>query len=232
MSGDSIRKDDQGKQQTTRKQQTTEAGEAVHALVGDMLFGSKPPPQDRTRIVLGIDATSSMDEFIPARRMTPEAAATIAEAIYAKAPSALVDIMVFRGDDKNSQQPRQLKEFKGIETAAKLTRLLQGIEHAPGWTQHCHLLRKVAERAKEQAIQQFVLSVTRGDRTVMIWRRQLFMHSGCATWVSRFRLVIRAPLAALARWTAPVLVPSRYFATLSTRMVIRATSFCLIRDLI
>ena len=45
-----------------------------------MLFGAEPPSavQDRPRVILAFDATSSMGEYLPARKLTPEAASDMA----------------------------------------------------------------------------------------------------------------------------------------------------------
>jgi hypothetical protein len=141
----------------------TEVDEAADAMMRRMLFGPEQRPaqaQGCPRIVLAIDATSSMGEFIPARKVTPEAAATIAGALFAKAGSAglHVKLAFFRGDDRYSKQPRQLcVPDKWYDSAEELARAIAAIEHWSGWTQHCRLLRHVTEEAEKLAIQDLVI---------------------------------------------------------------------------
>ena len=144
-----------------KKSERTEVDEAAAALAARMLFGAEPRPvQDHPRIILALDATSSMGEYIPKRRITLEAAAAIANALFVKAGSTglQVKLAFFRGDDQFSKKPRQLRfSNKWYTTANELVRAIAAIEHQPGWTQHCALLRHVAEEAKKQAIQEVVI---------------------------------------------------------------------------
>ena len=102
-----------------------------------------------------------MGEFIEARRITPEAAATMANALFAKAgPAGLeVQLAYFRGDgDQSSKQPRQFRISNKWYTAPEeLAHAIAAIEHWPGWTQHCPLLRHAVAEAKKQAIQELVI---------------------------------------------------------------------------
>jgi hypothetical protein len=139
--------------------QLTEASMAVQALTERTLFGAKPRPQsDSPRIILALDCTSSMDEFIEERKITPEAATIIADALFAKAAGLQVQLAYFRGDDQSAKQPRQLRvSNKWYTTPEELARAIAAIEHWPGWTQHCRLLRHVAEEAEKHAIQQVIV---------------------------------------------------------------------------
>jgi len=86
-----------------KKSERTEVDEAAAALAARMLFGAEPRPvQDHPRIILALDATSSMGEYIPKRRITLEAAAAIANALFVKAGSTglQVKLAFFRGDDQ------------------------------------------------------------------------------------------------------------------------------------
>jgi hypothetical protein len=67
MSKDLVRKSDVSKPEQTTKSEQTEVDQATYALAEMMLFGreSRPQPvQDRPRIILARDCTSSMGEFI------------------------------------------------------------------------------------------------------------------------------------------------------------------------
>jgi hypothetical protein len=150
-----------GLQKPERTEVHTEVDEAARAMMQRMLFGAESrPAQDRPRIVLALDCTASMGEFIEARRITPEAAATIANALFVKAgPAGLqVKLAFFRGDDRYSKQPRQLRfSDKWYDNAAELARAIAAIDHWSGWTQHCRSLRHIAEQAEKLAIQELVI---------------------------------------------------------------------------
>jgi hypothetical protein len=147
--------------ESPRESERTEAHEAADAMMKRRLFGAEPrPARDRPRIVLALDTTSSMGEYLEARKITPEAAAEIAAALFAKAGSAGLQVRLayFRGDDQYRKQPRQLRfSNKWYDTPVELARAIATIEHWPGWTQHCRLLRNVAEEAKKLAIQELVV---------------------------------------------------------------------------
>lgn len=146
-----------------RKNASTEVDEAASALMERMLFGAKPQSrsaQDHPRIILGLDCTASMGEYIEARKITLEAATTMANALFAKAGSTGLQVRLafFRGDDQYSKQPRQLElPDTWYSNAKELARAIAAIEHWPGWTQHTALLRHVAEEAKKLAIMEFVI---------------------------------------------------------------------------
>jgi hypothetical protein len=147
--------------ESSRELERTEVDAAADAMMQRVLFGAEQrPAQDRPRIVLGIDGTSSMGEFIPARKVTPEAATTIASALFTKAGSAglRVRLAYFRGDDQYPKQPRQFCfPNKWYDNAEELARAITAIEHWSGRTQHCGLLRHVAEEAEKLAIQELVI---------------------------------------------------------------------------
>ena len=144
---------------------TNEVDEAARALAEMMLLGAEArprPAQDRPRIILALDCTSSMGEFIEARKITSEMATTIATALFAEAGSEglLVRLAYFRGegDKELSRHPRQLRfSEKWYRNAKDLARAMTLVDHWPGWTQHCHLLRKVVEEAENLAIQGLVI---------------------------------------------------------------------------
>lgn len=137
--------------------------EAKRALAEMMLFGAKPRPQHvqgRPRIILGLDCTCSMGEFVEARKITPEAASTMATALFANAGPAGLEVQLdyFRGDDRSSNQPRQFRvSNKWYTTREELARAITSVEHWPGWTQHCRLLRHAVAEAEKQAVQAVVI---------------------------------------------------------------------------
>ena len=146
-----------------RTSERTEVDEAASALMERVLFGAKPQSsvQDRPRVILGLDCTTSMGEYLPARKVTPEAASDIAAGLFAaKAGSAGLQVRLafFRGDNRFPEQPRQLKfSNKWYSNADELASAIAGIEHQPGWTQHCRLLREVIEEVEKCAVQEVVI---------------------------------------------------------------------------
>ena len=165
MSQDLIRRTDittseTKSERTTKQKEPTEVARAQQALAERLMFGAPPRPQDTgpLRIALCVDGTSSMGEFVEPRALTREAAAAIANRLYAEAPGAAVLVKYFRGDDRNPKRPRQLRTSKKwYTTPEELTRALTAIEPWPGWTQHCALLRDVVAEAEKQAIHQVIL---------------------------------------------------------------------------
>jgi hypothetical protein len=164
LSKDLVRKFDVSKPEQTTKRDRTEVEEATQALAEMMLFGAASRPQlvqDRPRIILALDCTTSMGEFIEARRITPEVAATMANAVFAKAgrTGLEVQLVYFRGDgDLPSKQPRQFRVSNKWYTAPEdLAHAIAAIEHWPGWTQHCRLLRNAVAEAQKRAVQELVI---------------------------------------------------------------------------
>jgi hypothetical protein len=167
MGKDLVRNIDTSKPERTdvAKPERTEVDEATHALAERMLFGTEPRPQpvqDCPRIILALDCTSSMGEFIEARRITPEAAATIANALFGKVGRAGLEVQLayFRGngDEQSSKQPRQFRvSKKWYSTPEELAHAIAAVEHWPGWTQHCRLLRHAFAEAEKHAVQELVI---------------------------------------------------------------------------
>jgi hypothetical protein len=174
--GTNVTKSEQTKTERTRGKQTeveraktermrgkqTEVERAQEAFAERMLFGTSSRPQDAgvPSIILAFDGTVSMGEYIEERRITLEAARSIACSLFAEQAGLRVRLAFFRGDgDKRStKHPRQLQFSKEwYREPEKLARHIAAIEHWPGWTQHCRLLRLVAEEAEKQAIQQVVI---------------------------------------------------------------------------
>jgi hypothetical protein len=147
------------KQKAQSKLKQTEADLAVQALAETMLFETpQPVQQGQPRIILGLDATSSMGEYIEPRKISPKVALTIANSLFAKAPGLQVQLCYFRGDDRLFEQPRQFRVSNKWYTRPKeLASAIAGIEHWPGWTQHCRFLRHAVEEAQKQAVHEVVL---------------------------------------------------------------------------
>ena len=162
MSKDLIGKDQIGKDQIKDESTLTEVQKATQSLAEMMLFGAEAPPrvEDHPSIILAIDYTSSMGpERIEERRITPEAARTIAYSLLAQLGTQVL-LAFFRGDgdDRSAKHPRQLKFSKVWYSAPEeLAQAIMKIEHWAGWTQHCRLLRHVVEEAKKRAIRQVVI---------------------------------------------------------------------------
>jgi hypothetical protein len=151
--------------QTKAHTEATEVVEATRALAERMLFGTEPRPQpvqDRPRIILALDCTTSMGEFIEARKITAEVATTMAKALFEKAGRAGLEVQLvyFRGngDEQSSKQPRQFRvSKKWYTTPEELARAIAAIDHWPGWTQHCRVLRHAFAEAEKQAVQELVM---------------------------------------------------------------------------
>jgi hypothetical protein len=137
----------------------TEVDRAQDALAEALLFGepAKQPAQGPARIILGLDCTSSMDEYIPARKITPETATTIAQSVYAGRSGLQVQLVSFRGDDGSAKCPQQFRVDKWYTEPTELARAITAIEHWPGWTQHCRLLRHAVAEAEKHSIQSLVI---------------------------------------------------------------------------
>jgi hypothetical protein len=150
----------------------TEINRAKEALVQGMLFGTQRPSTARgqPRVILGLDCTSSMGEFIEERRVTPEAARVMADALFAGRRGLAVQLAFFRGDDQFPKQPRQFRiSNTWYSTPEQLARAIAAIEHWPGWTQHCPLLRHAVAEAEKQAVQEVVLISDAFEQRT--WRR-------------------------------------------------------------
>ena len=84
----------------------------------------------------------------------------MANALFGKAGSEGLEVRLafFRGDDRSPKQPRQLQFSNKWYTAPEeLARAIAAIDHWPGWTQHCRLLRHAVAEAEKQAVQELVI---------------------------------------------------------------------------
>jgi hypothetical protein len=159
MSKDLVRGTKRGVSKRTETE--SEIAKAQQALAESMLFGTQTRPQgvqDHPRIVLALDCTSSMGEFLEERKITPEAARAMANALFVERTELQVRLAYFRGDDQFPKQPRQFRvSNRWYDTPEELARAIAAIEHWPGWTQHCALLRHAVDLAREQAVQEVLI---------------------------------------------------------------------------
>jgi hypothetical protein len=131
---------------------------AVEGLAKRMLFGApQPAQQGRPRIILGIDCTTSMGEYIAERRITPETASRLSEGLFKDHPELEVQLCYFRGDDQSSKQPRQFVSTEWYTRPEELAQAITAIKYWPGWTQHCPLLRHAVAEAEKQMVQQVII---------------------------------------------------------------------------
>jgi hypothetical protein len=140
---DLISKDAKQPQQTEADART-EVDAAQDALAEAMLFGpaQKQAAHGPARIILGLDCTSSMGEYVAERKITAQAAETLAQSLFAGHSGLQVQLAYFRGDDGSAKRPRQFRVSNEWYTEpTELARAITAIEHWPGWTQHCRLLR-------------------------------------------------------------------------------------------
>jgi hypothetical protein len=166
-----ITKSEQTKAEQTRGKQT-EVERAQEALAAGMLFGASVRPQQAgpPSIVLAIDCTASMGEYIKERRITPEVARDIAYSLF-KQPGMRVRLAFFRGngDDPPAKHPRQLRFSKECySTPEKLAQEITQIEHWPGWTQHTRFLRLVVDEAEKQRIPYVVILSDAFERQTLL----------------------------------------------------------------
>jgi VWA domain containing CoxE-like protein len=101
------------------------------------------------RIVVVVDATTSMREYLPGRRVTLEAARETLRAMFVAASQLEVQVVYFRDDEC-----RASKWFTDPEEAA---RTIADIEHRPGWTQHERAFRHIIREATKQPIHAVVV---------------------------------------------------------------------------
>ncbi len=106
-------------------------------------------PPGPPRIVVVVDATTSMGEYLPSRRVTLEAARQTVRAMFKATPQLEMQVVYFRGDECGAS-----RWFTDPEQAA---RTIAGIEHRPGWTQHGRAFRHIISEAKKQPIHAVVV---------------------------------------------------------------------------
>jgi len=137
---------------------TKDTGPAVHpadrqfeaVLKGKAARARRPdgPP----RVVIALDATTSMGEYLPERKLTIKAARAIAYPIFEKAGSAppLVQVVFFRGAD-------EMQATQWLPNAESVARAIAKVEHKGGWTQHNRVLKHVIREAEKHPIDEVVV---------------------------------------------------------------------------
>lgn len=102
-------------------------------------------PPGPPRIAIVIDATSSMNEDLPSRKITLEKARAVLRPMFEAASELQVLVLFFRGDGEFGS----LGWFADAEAAAQA---IAGVEHAPGWTQHGKTFRYLMDEARKRPI--------------------------------------------------------------------------------
>jgi hypothetical protein len=144
---------------TTGKQTLTtkDGGTAVHpadrrfeAVLQGKLAQSKRPA-GVPRVVIEIDATSSMGEYLPERKLTLAAARAVVCPIFEKlGPGGLAQFVYFRGAD-------ECKASKWFSDPEAMARAMTAVEHRGGWTQHNRVLEYVIREAEKHPIHELLL---------------------------------------------------------------------------
>jgi hypothetical protein len=101
------------------------------------------------RIVISLDATSSMGEFLPDRKLDFEAYLGIAQPMFTKASGLLVRFVYFRGTE--------CRVSRWFSNPMELARSMASVQSAPGWTQHNRVFERVIREAEEVPIQELVV---------------------------------------------------------------------------
>jgi hypothetical protein len=131
---------------------TKDTGPAVHpadrrfeaVLKGKAARARRPAGPPRVAIIL--DATTSMGEYLPERKLTIEAARAIAYPMFEKiGPGGLAQVVFFRGAD-------ELQATQWLPNPESLARAIAKIEHKAGWTQHNRALAHVIREAEKHPI--------------------------------------------------------------------------------
>jgi hypothetical protein len=136
---------------------TKDTGPAVHpadrrfeaVLKGKAARARRPdgPP----RVVIALDATTSMGEYLPERKLTIEAARAIAYPMFEKiGPGGLAQVVFFRGAD-------EMQATQWLPNAESLARAIAKVEHKGGWTQHNRALAHVIHEAEKHPIDEVVV---------------------------------------------------------------------------
>jgi hypothetical protein len=102
-------------------------------------------PPGPPRIAAIVDATSSMGEYLPVRKITIEEARNFLRPMFEAASGLQVLILFFRGDGEFGS----LGWFADAEVAAQV---IASIEFAAGWTQHDKAFKHLIEEIRKQPI--------------------------------------------------------------------------------
>ncbi len=126
----------------------------IAALDSDPAPRAGPP-----RIIISLDATTSMGEYLASRKLTLEAARHIVLPMFenARAAGLEVQLVYFRGDDQRADQPRECRASKWFRDPEELARAMAAVEHWPGWTQHNRVLQHVLRQAEKGPVHELVI---------------------------------------------------------------------------
>jgi hypothetical protein len=111
----------------------------VAALDDSPVLSPGPP-----RYVVVVDATVSVGEYLPHRKVTLEAAREIVRPLF-EVSGTQVRVLYFRG-------PNECQASKWFTDSEQAARTIAGIQHESGWTQHGKAFRHIIGAAKKQPI--------------------------------------------------------------------------------
>ncbi len=103
------------------------------------------------RVVIALDATTSMGEYLPERKLMIEAARAIAYPMFEKiGPGGLAQVVFFRGAD-------EMQATQWLSNPEVVARAIAKVEHKGGWTQHNRTLAHVIREAEKHPIDEVVV---------------------------------------------------------------------------
>ena len=102
-------------------------------------------PPGPPRIAIIVDATSSMTEHLPSRKITLEKARADLRPMFEAVSGLQVLVLFFRGDGEFAS----LGWFANAEAAAQA---IASVEHAPGWTRHDQAFKHLLAEIRKQPI--------------------------------------------------------------------------------
>jgi len=121
---------------------------------------SNPAPRPGPpRIIISLDCTSSMGEYLPSRKLDLYAIRRIVRPMFEQAGAAGLEVqfVYFRGDDEHSSRPRVCQASMWFTDPEELTRAMAAVEHAPGWTQHNRVFKHVIKEAEKRPVHELVI---------------------------------------------------------------------------
>src|SRR2546430_12209413 len=126
----------------------------ITALDSDPAPRPGPP-----RIIISLDCTTSMGEYLPGRPLTLKAARAHVRPLFEKAGAAGLEVqfVYFRGYDEHSSRPRECLASKWFTEPEALARAMAAVEHAPGWTQHNRVFKHVIREAEKHPVHELIV---------------------------------------------------------------------------
>ncbi len=109
------------------------------------------------RVIISLDATSSMGEFLPSRKLDLEAFLALVLPMFEKAGAAGLEVrfIYFRGDDRFGN--REWGVSRWFRDPQELARAMVAVKPMAGWTQHNRVFERVIREAEERPIQEFLI---------------------------------------------------------------------------